>query len=83
MSPLARTALARVLRSVAATISALSPLERDLRVLASTLDDRDPQEPKHPARRAKAEPRSTVEFTAIDSKKAERALSRLGIRSES
>lgn len=83
MTPTVPKALARALRSAASILAAISPLERDLRVLATTLDENETPEPKGRPRRAAAEPRATVDFTPIDAKRAERALSRLGFRRES
>lgn len=81
MKPHAVQALAGVLRSAASAIAAFIPLERQLRVLATALDENEVDESKGRRGRTAATPRSTVEFTELDSKKAERALARIGIRS--
>ena len=57
------------------------PLERQLRVLATALDENEVDEGKARRGRTAAPPKSTVEFTELDSKKAERALAGIGIRS--
>ena len=74
-------ALPGVLRSFASAIAALAPLERQLRVLATELDENQADEGKARRGRGAAPPTPTVEFTELDSKKAERALARIGIRS--
>ncbi len=81
LKPKAVQALAGVLRSAASAIAAFMPLERQLRVLATVLDENEADEGKGRRGRTAATPRATVEFTELDSKKAERALARIGIRS--
>lgn len=80
MRPPVLRAIADVARSAAAALAALTPLERQLRTLAAVLDD-GVGGGKNPPRRTPAAPRSTVGFTELDSKRAERALARHGIRS--
>jgi hypothetical protein len=80
VKPPAFQALAGVVRSAASAIAALTPLERHLRVLAATLDESETDKAQGRPRRAATSPKTTVPFTELDSKKAERALARLGIR---
>ena len=81
MKPGVVKAVADLARSAAAGIAALMPLERNLRILATVLDENEGDKGKGRRGRTAAPPRSTVEFTELDSKKAERALARIGTRS--